>query len=77
MLPTASLSVASIFRAKTLFLERICYLQSGMERAGSGLRIGQGPTLARRGTQQPGHSVPLGEEEEEEEEVWGRTLLKC
>lgn len=44
----ACLDEVSIFRVKMLFLERSCCWQSGTERAGSGLRIGQGPTLARR-----------------------------
>lgn len=49
-LPVLSLAEVSIFRAKMLFLERSCCWQSGTQRAGSGLRIGQGPTLAQRGS---------------------------
>lgn len=71
-LPVPSLSEVSINRVKMLFLERSCCWQSGTERAGSGLRIGQGPTLAQR----PDCDVPLWEEEEEEEkeEAQGRRL---
>lgn len=70
-LPIPPPNRASIIRAKKLFLERSHYLQSGMERAGSGLRIGQGPMLAWEGVWQPVCDVLLGEEDEE---TWGRTL---